>query len=309
MSPPINSKDGNQRILGQSSIIACSLTTKTMKMAMKMMLVVQLLALLDVLDVLDVLDTPCASAYLAPASHAHHRAFRSSSASASGSPSSTSRHALIDPALISSLSDSSTVAAAATDALTSVVATMYTATLPPLDADTGTNTLSTMKDYFIPTSSNDATMKALESFVQAKQQAASSASAATTTTLPNSSDLIQYDTVMPGAKGVANPSAAFQTKITQYSYNNQIDKRELNWIAQQFDIYLRKIPLAVTLYALLDFFVLSPNMTPDLLTDELEEDRMGVITEWVSGAAFRVGVLASIVAVIIFVENLTYHPV
>ncbi len=92
-------------------------------------------------------------------------------------------------------------------------------------------------------------------------------------------------------------------------YNEKINKRELEWIAQQFDIYMRKIPFAVTVYALLDFFVLAPSNSRDVLSDELEDDRMGVAMDWVSSAAAKAGTLALIVVGIIFIENLTYHPV
>lgn len=189
--------------------------------------------------------------------------------------------------------------------VSSVVSTMYTATLPPLDPDT-TNAISTMKDYFIPTTSNDATLKTLEGYVQAKQAFSGGAGG---TSLPNSSDLIRYDTVMPGAKGLANPSIQAQMAMQKNTYHDKIDKNELEWIAQQFDIYMRKIPFAVTVYALLDFFVLSPANSPDLLSEELEEDRGAVVKDWVSGAISKIGVLASIVLAIIFIENLTYHPV
>lgn len=160
-----------------------------------------------------------------------------------------------------------------------------------------------MKDYFIPTTDNDATIKALEGFVQSKEALTGSA------TLPNSSDLMQFDQVMPGAKGLANPSIQQLQQQQQYSYNAKIDKRELDWIAQQFDIYMRKIPFAVTLYALLDFFVLSPNGNArDVLSDELEDDRMAVVKDWVSSATMKFGILVSIVFAIIIIENLTFHP-
>ena len=215
------------------------------------------------------------------------------------------RQAIVDPNLNDIIQSASSVTAGMSSishghdptSLSKILTTMYTATLPPLDPD-ASNSISTVKDYFIPTTSNDATVKALEGFVQSKQ-------AMNGAPLPNSSDLMKFDQVMPGAKGIANPSLQQQ----QYVYNEKIDKRELEWIAQQFDIYMRKIPFTVTLYALLDFFVLSPGNNPDVLSDELEEDRMGVVMDWVSSATMRVGILASIVVSIIFIENLTYHPI
>lgn len=219
--------------------------------------------------------------------------------------STTSRQAFFDlnisDALQSFVSHSANTNIPHDDAISlpTVISTMYTATLPPLDPES-TNAISTMKDYFIPTTSNDATVKALEGFAKSKQALSGGA------TLPNSSDLMQFDASMPGAKGLANPSIE---SVQKYAYNQKIDKRELEWIAQQFDIYMRKIPFAVTVYALLDFFVLSPGNGQEVLSDELEEDRMGVVMDWVSGAATRVGILAAIVFGIIFIENLTYHPV
>jgi len=224
----------------------------------------------------------------------------------------TTRNAITDPNLLNDFllsvlnngpaEATTTATTAATDAeatssLATFISTMYTATLPPIDSDTP-NAISTMKDYFIPTTSNDATVKALEGYVQSKQ--------AVSGTLPNSSDMIQFDKVMPGAKGLSNPS--IQQQSQQYVYNEKITKRELEWIAQQFDIYMRKIPVAVTVYALLDFFVLAPSNSRDVLSDELEDDRMGVVMDWASSAAAKLGTLALIVVGIIFIENLTYHP-
>ena len=191
------------------------------------------------------------------------------------------------------------------------MSTMYTATLPPIDPDSATGAIATMKDYFIPTTSNEATLKALEGYVQAKQAISGSGA-----TLPNSSDLIHFDSVMPGSKGMANPSFLdihmdidMDQSRSKYTYHEKIDKRELEWIAQQFDIYMRKIPFAVTVYALLDFFVLSPGNNPDFISDELEEDRTGLVRDWLYNATMKAGILASIVVGIIFIENLTYHPV
>jgi len=211
----------------------------------------------------------------------------------------TERSALVDPNNIIHTVSQVTQATAGhhsdNNALSTLFSTMYTATLPPLDPDAN-SAISTMKDYFIPTTSEEATRKALESFVQSQQQNGGA-------TLPNSSDLIRFDKLMPGAQGVTNPAV----QPAQYTYKPKIDKEELNWIAQQFDIFQRKIPFVVTLYALLDFFVLPKG--PDVLSDELEDDRMAVVQEWVSGAVSKLGVISILVIGIIFVENLTYHPV
>ncbi len=199
----------------------------------------------------------------------------------------------------------------------STMSTMYTATLPPLPVDNAAtagadnlNNIVTLKDYFIPTTSNEDTIKTLQNYVDAKQ-----AAAITGKTLPNSSDFIKFDNVMPGAKGYINPSPSISGSSiqsqSQYNYQQTIQKQELEWITQQFDIYMRKIPFAVTLYALIDFFVISPSSSSyssDLLSEELEEDRAGVVMDWIAGATQKLFVLAGIVVAIIFIENLTYHP-
>lgn len=193
------------------------------------------------------------------------------------------------------------------EALTSVLSTMVSTTagsLQPMNTDVDASAINSIKDYFIPTTSEEATRKALEAFVQTKQQAASTGAA-----LVNSADSIQVDSFMPGAKGGLSPSATTSAAAAgkTLTISPEISKRELNWIAQQSDIYMRKIPFAVTLYALLDFFVL-PN-SQDVMSDELDDDRMAVASDWVQRAALRLGVLFSIVMFIIFIENMTYNPV
>jgi len=121
-----------------------------------------------------------------------------------------------------------------------------------------------------------------------------------------SSDFIQFDTSMPGVKGSEAISRSTYNLPTP-TYNKQIDKKEILWIAQQFDIYMSKLPTAVILYALLDFFVLPTSRS--VMSDELEDDRMGVVKEWAGRAAFRAGVFSTIVVATIAFENVFYHPI
>merc|ERR1719491_474164 len=122
----------------------------------------------------------------------------------------------------------------------------------------------------------------------------------------NSADYIQLNQAMPGAKlptTLPTPSIPGNT----YSYTNEINKREIEWYARSADLLTRRLPTAITVYALLDFFVL-PNQ-PDLLSDELEDDRAGVAAEWVAGAGVRFGALMGVVFLTIFCENTFYHPI
>lgn len=182
--------------------------------------------------------------------------------------------------------------------------------LPPINSDMNPSSSSTsssstsqnissLKDYFLPTSSEEATRRALEEYVKNKQQSVDG-------TMIKSEDFIQFDTAMPGVKG-SKPIPKSTALLPTPTYNKEIDKREILWISQQFDIYLRRLPQAVFLYALLDFFVLPTSRS--VISDELEEDRLKVAGEWASRAVFRVGVFSAIVAVTSLYENLFYHPI
>jgi len=121
-----------------------------------------------------------------------------------------------------------------------------------------------------------------------------------------SSDFIQIDSAMPGVKG-STPLSKTTYNLPTPTYNKEISKKEILWISQQFDIYLRKLPQAVIIYALLDFFVLPTSRA--VMSDELEDDRMVVVKDWAGRAVFRAGVFSTIVAVTIVFENVFYHPI
>lgn len=158
---------------------------------------------------------------------------------------------------------------------------------PSLNSDGGA-AIASMKDYFLPISNDEAATKTLEKAAELERQG----------NVVNSADFIQLNQIMPGAK-VPSP-------IPTYSYTEEISPREVEWIARSADLYTRRLPMAITVYALLDFFVL-PNQ-PDLLNDEVENDRTGVFREWVGGASVRLGVLLGVVFLTIFCENAFYHP-
>lgn len=171
--------------------------------------------------------------------------------------------------------------------------------LPPVNSENpNVNQINSVKDYFMPTSSEEATRRALEQYAQNKQK--------TSGEMVKSSDLIQIDTAMPGVKG-STPISRTTAFLPTPTYNKEISKKEVLWISQQFDIYMRKIPQAVFLYALLDFFVLPTSKA--VMSDELEDDRMGVVKEFAGRAVFRAGVFSSIVAATIVFENVFYHPI
>lgn len=182
--------------------------------------------------------------------------------------------------------------------------------LPPINLELNSNNaasttnnqdIKSVKDYFLPTYSEEATRQALEQYAKSKQQSANLGAS-----MIQSEDFIQFDTAMPGAKG-SKPIPKSSALLPTPTYNKEIDKEELLWISQQFDIYLRRLPQAAILYALLDFFVLPTSRA--VMSDELEEDRMKVVKEWASRTVFRVGVFSTIVAATVVFENLFYHPI
>jgi len=166
------------------------------------------------------------------------------------------------------------------------------ASIPPSLSSDGAAAVASMKDYFLPTSSDEIMNKALEGAAQLERKG----------NVINSADFIQLNQVMPGAKALPSP-----VPVTTYAYTEEISKREIEWYARSADLLTRRLPTAITVYALLDFFVL-PNQ-PDLLSDELEDDRMGVAREWFAGASVRFGALMGVVFLTIFCENTFYHPI
>jgi len=175
--------------------------------------------------------------------------------------------------------------------------------LPPVNteatsATSNSNSINSVKDYFIPTSSEEATRRALEQYAQNKEN--------TSGEMTKSSDFIQIDSAMPGAKD-SRPIPRSTAFLPTETYKTEISKKEVRWISQQFDIYMRILPQAVLLYALLDFFVLPTSRA--VMSDELEEDRMAVVKDWAGRAVVRLGVFSTIVAVTIVFENVFYNPI
>jgi len=113
----------------------------------------------------------------------------------------------------------------------------------------------------------------------------------------NSADFIKIDRVLPG---VTPPPPEPVNK-----FNTVISKRELEFIARNTDLITRRIPLAVTVYALFDFFFIGGN---DVWSDELEEDRGKIAVDWMMQSAIRVGVALLVLMATILVSHLTYFP-
>lgn len=172
--------------------------------------------------------------------------------------------------------------------------------LPPINTEVNSNTINSVKDYFIPTSSEEAARRALENYATSKQ-------ASKDEEMIQSSEFIQIDSAMPGAKG-SKEIPRNEAFLPTPTYNKEIDKREILWISQQFDIYLRRLPQAAIIYALLDFFVLPTSRA--VISDELEEEggRAEIAKAWAGRAVFRLGVFSAIVASTSVFENLFYHP-
>lgn len=167
--------------------------------------------------------------------------------------------------------------------------------------------IRSIQDYFLPTSSEEVTKRALEQAVQVKEY--------TKGNVINGADMIQYDAGMPGSKAYTNymqqlQSGALNKQQQQYTYNPEINKREVEFIAREFDLFLTKIPLVVTVYALIDFFILSSAPSDFSMTNnDLEEDRYALVKEWTMGAGVRLGILSVTILGLSLIENLFYHPV
>jgi len=121
------------------------------------------------------------------------------------------------------------------------------------------------------------------------------------TPLTKSADLIRINSALPGA-----PRSLPDPQTTAYTYNTKIDKREIETIASHFDLVIKKIPLAVTLFALVDFFGFGGK---DVWNTELEENRPKAAVDWVVQSSIRVGIAVGIVWVTVFVSKWTYHPI
>lgn len=174
--------------------------------------------------------------------------------------------------------------------------------LPPINTDVSPTELASVRDYFLPTESQEATRKALEQFVK-KQQLNGAPDKAT---IVRSADFIQFDTAMPGNSAYKRIESD-KVDLPTPTYLKEINKREINWIAQQFDTYLSVLPRAAIVFALLDFFILPTSKS--VYSDELDEDRVSVVKDFVGRSIFRLGVFSSIVAVTIAFENIFNNPV
>jgi hypothetical protein len=149
--------------------------------------------------------------------------------------------------------------------------------------------LEQIQDFFTPNSLPDAS-KSLSTVYKNTD---------TLSTARNSAEFIRINSVMPGApRPLQDPHT--------YEYNPKIDKREIETIARHFDLVMKKIPLAVTVFALVDFFGFGGN---NLLSTELEENRPKAAVDWVVQSSIRVGIAVIVVWVTVLVSKLTYHPI
>jgi hypothetical protein len=172
--------------------------------------------------------------------------------------------------------------------------------LPPMNNEMSPNEIASVRDYFLPTESQEATRKALEQFAKKQEQAKGQSD------IVKSSDFIVFDTAMPGNNAYKQIERS-KVDLPTPTYNKEISKKEINWIAQQFDTYLSKLPQAAIIFALLDFFVLPTSKS--VYSDELEEDRVEVVKDFVGRSLVRVGVFSGIVVITLVFENLFNNPV
>jgi hypothetical protein len=174
--------------------------------------------------------------------------------------------------------------------------------LPPKNTELSPSEIASVRDYFLPTESQEATRKALEQFARKQEQSGTKGQS----DIVRSADFIQFDAAMPGNNAYKQIERS-KVDLPTPTYNKEISKKEINWIAQQFDTYLSKLPQAAIIFALLDFFVLPPSKP--VFSDELEDDKVEVVKDFVGRSLVRVGVFSGIVAITLVFENVFNNPV
>lgn len=150
-----------------------------------------------------------------------------------------------------------------------------------------------VKDYFLPSTSEQVTNAAI-----AAQQKAIQAGASATY------DASDFTILKNGPPSFSHPSMQ-QTTTTTTMGTKPIDANELEWIARTFDIFSRKIPVAALFYALVDFFFIGAN---DVYKEDLDEDKPVVVADWITQSAARVVAAFVIGTIVIGLENVSYHP-
>lgn len=119
----------------------------------------------------------------------------------------------------------------------------------------------------------------------------------------NLEDMVKLNT-MPGPT-TTSTSGSSVAALKQPSA--EIGIREFEWTARNFDLFLSRLPAALLVYALLDFFIL-PNQY-DFSANDLEENRDEIVDDWVTGSVVRFGVLFIVIMLTVLCENLFYHPI
>ena len=153
-----------------------------------------------------------------------------------------------------------------------------------------------VQDFFTP----DATTTG--NLFKALDPVATNLDTSSTSSLTNSADLIQIKSVMPGTpRSLVVPDPT----MTQTTYNTQINKKEIETIASHFDLIMKKIPLAVTIFALVDFFGFGGK---DVWNKELDDNRPQAAVDWIVQSSIRVGMAVLVVWATVFVSKWTYHP-
>lgn len=160
--------------------------------------------------------------------------------------------------------------------------------IAPIDPDQ----VGAIKDYFLPTTSEQVTNAAI-----AAQQKAIQAGASATY------DPSDFTILKNGPPAFSHPTMQQTTPTTMGT--KPIDANELEWIARTFDIFSRKIPVAALFYALVDFFFIGAN---DVYKEDLDEDKPVVVADWITQSAARVVAAFVIGTLVIGFENISYHP-
>ena len=152
-----------------------------------------------------------------------------------------------------------------------------------------------IKDYFLPSTSEQVTNAAI-----AAQQKAIQAGA------PTTYDASDFTILKNGPPSFSHPATTMQqTTTTTTTGTTPIDANELEWIARTFDLFSRKVPVAALFYALVDFFFIGAN---DVYKEDLDEDKPVVVADWITQSAARVVAAFVIGTIVIGFENITYHP-
>eukprot|EP00559_Dactyliosolen_fragilissimus_P001201 CAMPEP_0184864948 /NCGR_PEP_ID=MMETSP0580-20130426/16482_1 /TAXON_ID=1118495 /ORGANISM="Dactyliosolen fragilissimus" /LENGTH=283 /DNA_ID=CAMNT_0027363925 /DNA_START=268 /DNA_END=1119 /DNA_ORIENTATION=+ len=161
--------------------------------------------------------------------------------------------------------------------------------LAPIPLDT--NSIGSVKDYFLPTPTEEVTKRALQSAADIISNSKNG------DIVTSGADYIKIDQAMPGA---SLPSSKGLDNI-----NPNISRKEIELVSRNIDLISNRVPIAVSVFAMVDFFFFG---SKDVYDDELEEDRVSVAGEWALQSGVRVLGIVAVTFLTIICGNIFYHP-